>query len=71
MEVCEAIAAVRESSNNSLTAADYGWLKSFHSFSVPGFPAPVDSFGALRVINEDRVEPSKGFGLHGAIDIQL
>ncbi|KIO24138.1 hypothetical protein M407DRAFT_77373 [Tulasnella calospora MUT 4182] len=51
--------------------ADYGWLKSFHSFSVPGFPAPVDSFGALQVINEDRVEPSKGFGLHGHREMEI
>ncbi|KAG8950840.1 hypothetical protein FRC04_007072 [Tulasnella sp. 424] len=51
--------------------ADYGWLKSFHSFSVPGFPAPVDSFGALRVINEDRVEPSKGFGLHAHREMEI
>jgi len=41
------------------------WLKSFHSFSFGEYynPARVN-FGDLKVINEDRISPSKGFPLH-------
>ncbi|CAF3407028.1 unnamed protein product [Rotaria socialis] len=46
--------------------ADHGWLKSFHTWS---FASYYDSrfdkgFGCLRVMNEDRVQPTTGFGTH-------
>ncbi|KZV60164.1 pirin domain-containing protein [Peniophora sp. CONT] len=44
---------------------DLGWLKSFHTFSVAAHPDPDHmQFGSLRVINEDRVSPRTGFGMH-------
>lgn len=45
--------------------ANHGWLKSYHSFSFSSYFNPERmNFGALRVLNDDVVEPTMGFGTH-------
>lgn len=45
--------------------ADHGWLKSHHSFSFASYHNPERmGFGLLRVLNDDVVEPSRGFETH-------
>ncbi len=52
--------------------ADNGALKSYHTFSFGEYYDPVyEDFGALRVINEDRIKPRRGYDTAPPEDMEV
>jgi len=52
--------------------ANHGWLQATHSFSFANYyDSEKIHFGKLRVLNDDVIAASKGFGLHPHQDMEI
>jgi redox-sensitive bicupin YhaK (pirin superfamily) len=52
--------------------ANHGWLDAHHTFSFAEYQDPEwVQFETLRVINQDTIQPSMGFGTHGHRDMEI
>jgi len=61
---------IRKSEDRGNSKLD--WLNSYHTFSFSDYYDPQwVEFGCLRVINEDIIQPSSGFGMHSHRDMEI
>ncbi|HSM11722.1 MAG TPA: pirin family protein [Lysobacter sp.] len=56
----------------SLGGANHGWLDAKHHFSFAGYQDPERTqWGALRVWNDDTIQPNTGFPPHSHADMEI
>jgi redox-sensitive bicupin YhaK (pirin superfamily) len=52
--------------------ADMGWLSTYWHFSFDTYYDPANTnWGALRVFNDDVIQPGQGFGMHPHRDMEI
>ena len=52
--------------------ADFGWLSTYWHFSFDTYHDPANmNWGALRVFNDDVIQPGQGFGSHPHRDMEI
>jgi redox-sensitive bicupin YhaK (pirin superfamily) len=57
---------------NERYSADHGWLKSNFSFSFGDYYDPNNlQFGPMRVLNDDSIAASEGFGMHPHREMEI
>jgi hypothetical protein len=51
---------------------DFGWLQTYWHFSFDSYHDPKNvHWGALRVFNDDVIQPGQGFPMHGHRDMEI
>ena len=63
---------LRKIESKTMGSSDLGWLRSNFHFSFADYFNPLNiNFGALRVLNDDIIEPNTGFDPHPHKDMEI